>query len=581
MSQTVSEQIIDILIKAGVKHVFGVTGDALNAVVEAIRKNDEIDWVAMRHEETGAFAAYAQAALTGKLAVCAGTVGPGALHLINGLYNAKKARVPVLAISGQVSRENMGSDYFQEVDLKKVYDDVCEYQAVISSAEQAPRVIQKAIRIALEKRAVCRVEIPVDITTEKAAGEHYLKTPLELPSTIMPNATFLSQAVELINSSKKVTIFAGEGCRNAKPEVEALANKLKAPIVHSLKALDIFDHNHPNVVGLTGLIGNPSGYDAVHDADLLLMLGTDFPYSNFLPDKTKTIQVDIRAENIGNRTSVDVGIVGDIQPTAEKLNILVDQKTDSSFLESKREKFLNWRKKMDKQADPERDNFPLHPQIFATAINRVASKDAVFTVDVGESTVWAARHLVFDGERRMLGSFNHGSMAVGVPAAVGAQLVDRKREVWALVGDGAFGMSLNSFLTAVRYNLPIKVIVFNNSELSFVKMEMEEAGLPRHDEALKLNNPDFAALAKVFGGDGVKVERAEDIEQAVLMAAKSDKPFIINAVVSPGELTLPPKITLENAWGFSKSKMKEVYLAAKGDRSQLENIKEEVKAYFD
>ncbi len=581
MEYKVSDQLIEILKQTGVKQVFGVTGDALNAVVDSIRKDNDLEWISVRHEEVGAFAASAQAALSGDIAVCAGTVGPGALHLINGLYNAKKERVPVLAISGQVSTDQIGSNYFQEVDLKKIYDDVCEYQAVVHSAEQAPRVIQKAIRIARQERAVCRIEIPVDITTSKATSREFEDTSLNFKSELTPSPSAIKEAVELIDESENITILAGEGCKNAKAEVVQLADKLNAPIAHTLKSMDIFDADLKYVVGLTGLIGNPSGYKAVNDCDLLIMLGTDFPYSNFLPENTKVIQVDVRAGNIGNRTHVDIGLLGGIKPTVKKLNILTKEKNKHSFMVKMREDFLKWRAQMDKDAKEERDRIPLHPQIVARMINDRASSDAIFTVDVGEATVWAARHLIFNGKRRMLSSFNHGSMAYSVPAAIGAQMLDRNREVWVLVGDGAFGMSLNSMITAARYDLPIKIIVFNNSELSFVKMEMEEAGLPRHDEALSLENPDFAAFAELCGGRGIRVEEAYEIESALESASKSKKPFLIDARVSPGELTLPPNITLENAWGFTKSKAKEIYLGAKGDKSQFENIKEEIAAYFD
>jgi thiamine pyrophosphate-dependent acetolactate synthase large subunit-like protein len=576
----VSKQLLKLLEKVGVDKIFGVTGDALNALLDEIRKSDKVKWIGVKHEENAAFAAYAQAAVTGKLAVCAGTVGPGALHLINGLYNAKKERVPVVAITGQVAVENIGSGYFQEVNLNKTFEDTCTFQAIIRSPEQAPRVIQKALRVAVEERTVCRIELPVDISLQKASGKNYIQPFICSKPEISPNKKELIAAIRALNKHDKITIFAGEGCRNARDEVLALALKLKAPIVHTLKAVDIFDHDTPQVVGLTGLIGNPSGYHAVQKADLLLMLGTDFPYSNFIPDDKLIIQVDLRIENIGNRASVDIGILGDVKSVAKAMCAKVKEKRTNKFLQIFERGFKKWKVQMEKESSLSRDMTPLHPQLITGVVDKKASSDAIFVLDVGEATVWGVRHIVFNHNRRVLGSFNHGSMAVGLPAAIGAQAACPDLQVWGLIGDGAFAMSMHDFVTAVRYNWPIKLIVYNNGELGFVKMEMEEAGLPMFNDATSLRNPNFAEYAKLCGGDGVRVEKLEDIEPAVEKAIKSNKPFIIDVVTTSGELTLPPKITLEQAWGFTKSKAKELFLAAKGDREQWENINKEIKANF-
>lgn len=576
----VSEQILQILKEIGIKQIWGVTGDALNTFTNAIRANDDIKWIGVRHEENGAFAACAEAQMTDNLAVCAGTVGPGTLHLINGLYNAKKERVPVLAISGQVAQVNLGTNYFQEVGLTKIFEDVCAYQAVIRSAEEAPRIVLRAIQIALEQRAVVRVEIPVDIASQEAKGSHYRHPVFKGNATLIPADADINQMAKVLNESEKITILAGAGCKEARDEVLALSEMLKAPIVHTLRSSDIIHNDDKNVVGLTGLIGNPSGYHAVMKADVLLMLGTDFPYSNFLPEDAKVIQVDKRIENVGNRIKVDVGVQGDCLATLQKLSPKIVPKDDSEFLDELVSNFKKWKKQKAESSSLENDEEPLHPQLFMSILNKKASNDACFTVDVGESAIWVSHHLTLSGRRKLIGSFNHGSMAVGFPAAMGIQSVNPERQVWAIVGDGAFGMCMNDFITAVRYNWPVKVLVYNNSQLGFVKIEMEEAGYAMADEALGLQNPNFAEYAKLCGGDGIRVEKASDIERAIELAIASPKPFIIDAVTNPGELSLPPNITLEEAWGFGKSKVKEILLSVKGDKNQKNNLMDEIKAFF-
>jgi thiamine pyrophosphate-dependent acetolactate synthase large subunit-like protein len=576
----VSEQILQILKEVGVTQIWGVTGDALNTFTDALRDDDQIKWIAVRHEENGAFAAGAEAQMTENLAVCAGTVGPGTLHLINGLYNAKKERVPVLAISGQVARENLGTNYFQEVGLTKIFDDVCAYQAVIRSAEEAPRVALKAIQIALDQRAVVRVEIPVDIAVEEAKGSHYKHPVFRGNATLVPSEEDVNKIANALNKAEKITILAGAGCRGCREAVLSLSEKLKAPIVHTLRSSDVIHNDDKNVVGLTGLIGNPSGYHAVMEAEVLLMLGTDFPYSNFLPDDSTIVQIDKRIENIGNRVKVDIGVQGDCSATLQQLDSKILPKNDTQFLDGLVEHFTKWKKQKEESSSLKNDEEPLHPQLFMNVINRKAANDACFTVDVGESAIWVAHHLTLNGKRRLLGSFNHGSMAVGFPAAMGIQSVNPGRQVWAIVGDGAFGMCMNDFITAVRYNWPLKILVYNNSQLGFVKIEMEEAGFAMADEALGLQNPNFAEYAKLCGGDGFRVTHASDIEKAIDLAIASPKPFIIDAVTNPGELSLPPNITLEEAWGFGKSKVKEILLSVKGDKNQKSNLMDEIKAFF-
>lgn len=577
----VSEQLLSILKTEGVTQIFGVAGDALNFLVNAISKDDEVDWIRVKHEGNGSYAAFAQAELSGELAVCASTVGPGALHLVNGLYSAKKERSPVLAITGQIPIEHLGTDYHQEVDLKKVFEDVCDYQAIIRSPEEAPRVIMRAIRIAINNNAVCRIELPADIAEMPAKNKAFANKAFRSDSVIIPSALTFEKATTLIDTNTSIGILAGVGCRGAKEEVLALSKKLNAPITHSLKACDIFSLNTENVVGQTGLIGNPSGYKAVMECDVLLMLGTNFPYTDFLPKKSKIIQIDIRSENIGNRVAVDVGMHGNVKDTVLRLTQKVTKKEDDDFLRSTLKKYNSWKKDMDEKSSTERDGNPIHPQVIAKVISDLASDDAIFVIDTGTSAIWSSNFMDFHSDRRVIGSFNHGSMAVGLPAAIGAQLKYPNREVWALVGDGAFNMSLHDFSTAVEYKLPINIVVFNNSELGFVKIEMEEAGLKPSLEELHVENFSFSKYAQLCGGEGIALKDTNTIKDAVIAARLSKKPFIIDAFVNSGELSLPPKIGFEEIKGFGTSKVKEIIAAIGGDKKQINNLIGELKSFLD
>lgn len=578
MKKSVCESLLDILAEAGVRHIWGVTGDALNPLLEAIRKDDRFRWIGVRHEEHAGYAAYAQSELTGGLGVCAGTAGPGALHLINGLYNAKKEGGGVVAITGQVPRGQRGSDFHKEIDLTKIFDDICEYQAIINSPAQMPRMAEIAVQRALIERVVTRIEIPFDVIGDDVPSQHFQHPLVHEQPVIVPSDTVLHNAAELINAGKRVTLFCGIGCREAKNEVLTLAKNLNAPIVNTLRAKDIFDYADGNVMGMTGLIGNPAGYHAVWDCDVLIMLGTDFPYDEFIPGTPKIIQVDKQVQRIGRRAPVTLGLVGTIKETVSALNPLIKNHSSDKFVSHLVAMRDKWLAHMDKQADLSRTDEPLHPQLFAKAISDRATSDAFFAVDVGECTIWVAHHVRMHGGRRMAGSFNHGSLGAGLPVALGAAALDPARQVWAICGDGGFGMSMNDFVTAVRFDWPIKVIVFNNSTFGFVKMEMEVSGLPPFPDATSLVNPDFAAYAKACGGDGVRVEHAKDIVPAIEQAISSEKPFIIDAVVSSGELSMPPTIKAKQAWGFGISKLKEGMLAIKGDHEIWKEWRDEFKA---
>ena len=578
MSQNVCESLLSILMEAGVGQIFGVTGDALNPLLEAIRKEDRVDWIGVRHEEHAAYAAGAQSELTGGLGVCAGTTGPGAVHLINGLYNAKKEGGAVVALTGQVPRKQRGSDSHKEIDLSKMFDDVCAYQVAIESPAQMPRMAEIAIQKALAERVVVRIELPNDVIGMKVPSQHFRHPLVHGGSALIPPDSEIEKALELIEAGKRVTLFCGIGCRGSEAAVLELSNRLGAPIAHTLRAKDVFDYADGHVVGMTGLIGNPGGYHAVQDCDVLVMLGTDFPYDEFIPGGKQIIQVDTQVEHIGRRAPVTLGLVGTVKDTLGALLPRLRGTSDPKFLEHLLVLRDKWLVQMDKQASLDRVDEPLHPQLFARAIDERAASDAIFGVDVGECTIWLARQMRMAGGRRMVGSFNHGSVGSGLPTALGAIATHPSRQVWALCGDGGFGMSLTDFVTAVRFGWPLKVIVFNNGELGFVKMEMEVSGLPVYEPATGLVNPDFAAFARACGGEGVRVEHAADIVPAVEQALASEGPFLIDAVVSAGELSMPPEIDFKEAFGFGISKVKEGLMGLRGDHEIWKLWRDEYRA---
>ena len=580
MAESITASLLDVLAEAGARNVFGIVGDAINPFVDGVIADQRFRWFTVRHEENAAYAASAEAQLTGGIGVCAGTSGPGALHLINGLYNAKAEGAGVVAVTGQVPMAQRGSNFHKEMDLKKVFDDVCAYQAIIDSPEKMPRMVETAVQMALTDHVVTRIEIPANIIGQDIASEHYRRPLVHSRSVAVPDKALLEQAAEAINKGKRVALFCGVGCRGAHEQVLALARKAQAPIAHTFRAKDVLDYRDGPVVGLTGNIGNPSGFHAVMDCDVLVMLGTDFPYDEFLPDGRPIIQVDYRAEHIGRRAPVTVGLVGDVKATLEALLPLIEDGQSGEFRDHLLGMRDKWLERMSDQASLSRKDEPIHPQLFARAISDQAAVDALFAVDVGECSVWVARQMSMAGRRRMVGGFNHGAIGAGLPAALGAAAVADGRQVWALCGDGGFGMSMNDFITAARYGWPIKVIVFNNSEFGFVKMEMEVSGLAHDFDATGLVNPDFAAFAKACGGDGVRVEHVDDILPAIKQAIQSDKPFIIDAVVSPGELVMPPEVKIDEAWGFAMSKVKEGLLGLKGDHDVWKEWRNEFKAKF-
>ncbi|MCW2786851.1 MAG: poxB [Marmoricola sp.] len=566
---TVAELIIDALANHGVRSVWGVVGDALNPVTDAIRREDRIEWMGVRHEEAGAFAASAQAQLNDDLAVCMGTVGPGAIHLLNGLYDAKKSGAPVLAILGQVPREDIGSDFFQEVDNDVLFADVSVFCATVTSADQMPSILEQAVNAALSQRGVAVLSIPGDVGgLELPRGT---KTPWFVgPAAPGPAALEdIRDAAHVLNEASRVTMLVGQGARDARAEVMTVADLLGAPMVLTLKAKEGFEDDNPFEIGQSGLIGNPATAEAFAACDVLLMVGTDFPYKNFYPTGKVVIQLDRDGGRIGRRTAVEHALVGDTRLTLETLVTLLERNEHRTHLTVARKAYETWSHGQARLADPAYESKPvgllrrkidnpghrIRPEVLAAAIERHAAADAIFTTDTGMSTVWLSRFIRMTGGRRLIGSYNLGSMANAMPQALGASAIDRTRQVISLSGDGGISMLLGDLITAVSHDLPIKVVVFNNGRLGMVKLEMEQVGLPEFGTVL--HNPDFAEVAQAIGLTGIRVTDADKVDAAVQQAFALPGPVLLDVVTNPDEIAIPPKPTLEQGWGFAIAKAKE------------------------
>ena len=562
MAKNVAEIFVETLVEAGVKRVYGVVGDSLNGLTEAIRKGKQIEWLHVRHEEAAAFAAGADAHLTGTLAVCAGSCGPGNLHLINGLFDCHRSRVPVLAIAAQIPSQEIGSGYFQETHPENLFKDCSHFCELVSQPSQMPRILGIAMRTALTKRGVTVIVIPGDVFLRECSSGPLSLGILDTASIERPSDPELHKAAELLNRAQKVTILGGAGCAGAHEDLLTIAERLKAPVVHALRGKEFIEYENPYDVGMTGLLGFTSGYHAMLDCDVLLVLGSDFPYQQFYPKEAKIIQVDRRGEQIGRRTRVDLGLIGTVKDTLAALEPLLQTKTERKHLDASVNHYTNARKALDDLAVGDPGRTPIHPQYVAKVLNEVASDDAIFICDVGTPTVWAARYLRMNGKRRLLGSFNHGSMANSVPQAIGAQTAFPGRQVITLSGDGGLSMLLGDLLTLPQLKLPVKIVVFNNSSLGFVEQEMEAAGLVSF--GTDLHNPDFARLADAAGILGVRVEKPEELRPALLKALQHDGPALVDVIVNRQELSIPPSITAEQALGFSLYMAKAV-LSGRGD----------------
>lgn len=563
MPKNIADLIVATLQAAGIKRIYGVVGDSLNGLTEALRKQKEIEWIGVRHEEVAAFAAGAEAHLTGSLVVCAGSCGPGNMHLINGLYDCHRSRVPVLAIAAQVPSRELGSEYFQETKPDVLFKDCSNYCEVISHPAQFPRVFALAIQSAIGLRGVSVVTISGDVSLQEAPSDQVRLSCIEAPApTVRPSASEIHKLAGLLNQGKKVTILGGAGCAGAHAELIKVAEALKAPIVHALRGKEFIEYDNPYDVGMTGLLGFSSGYYAIMDCDVLLMLGTDFPYQQFYPEKAAIAQVDIRPENIGRRTRLTQGLVGDVRDTLTELLPLLEPKDDTAHLDKAVKHYHSNRAGLDHLATGTAGRKPIHPQYLTRVISELANEDTIFTADVGSPTMWAARYLKMNGQRRLLGSFNHGSMANAMPQAIGSQFAFPDRQVVSLSGDGGFAMLMGDILTVRQYKLPVKIVVFNNGALGFVELEMKAAGLLEHGTTL--DNPDFAKMANAIGIHGIRVEDPADVTAAVKEAFAHDGPVLIDAVVNRQELSMPPKIAIEQAKGFSLYMLKAA-LNGKGD----------------
>ncbi len=560
---TVADHVISALRISGVRRVYGLPGDSLNGFTDALRRSGEIAWEHVRHEETAAFAAAADAALTGQLAVCAGSCGPGNLHLINGLFDAQRSRVPVLAIAAHIPRSEIGSDYFQETHPQELFRECSVYRELVSTPEMAPRILEMAMRAAVEDRGVAVVVIPGEIFLQRADASGFTSRPITpTRSLVRPDDDSLRRAAEILNGAQAVTILGGAGVEGAHDELIQAAATLHAPIVHALRGKEFIEYDNPFDVGMTGLLGFASGYKAIKEADALLMLGTDFPYQQFYPDNAKVVQVDLRGRNLGRRTPIDLGLVGSVKDTLRALQPLLQQKTDREHLDRSLRHYGKTRKTLDELAVNDRDRTPIRPEYVAGLANQLAAEDAVFTVDVGSPVVWAARYLTMNGRRRLVGSFNHGTMACALPLAIGAQTACRDRQVVALAGDGGLTMMFGELVTLTQNRLPVKVIVFNNSSLNFVELEMKAAGIVNF--GTELVNPNFADVAQAMGIFGRRVEQPAELEQALSDAFAYDGPAVVDVVTARQELSIPPAITVEQAKGFSLYAIRTI-LAGRGD----------------
>jgi len=549
MTATVAEVMVETLKASGVRRVYGLPGDSLNGFTDALRRDGEITWEHVRHEEAAGFAAAAEAALTGELAVCAGSCGPGNLHLINGLFDANRSRVPVLAIAAHIPRVEIGDGYFQETHPDRLFVECSVYCELVSVPEQLPRVLEMAMRAALARGGVAVVVVPGEVFLADAPSHPDPVAIRATSSVVRPDEASLAAAAQVLNAAGAVTILAGAGCAGAHDQLIVLAGALKAPVVHAFRGKEFVEYDNPYDVGMTGLIGFSSGYRAMEHCDALVMLGTDFPYRPFIPDSVPVVQVDVRGEQIGKRVPVRVPLVGTVKDTVDALLPLLEPKTDSAHLDRMTKHYRRARSRLDKLARDRASDSPLHPQYVAATIDRLAAEDAVFTVDVGTPCIWVARYVRMNGTRRLIGSFNHGSMANALSQAIGAQATYPGRQVIALAGDGGLAMLLGELLTLHQQQLPVKIVVFNNGALSFVELEMKAAGIPSF--GTDLLDPDFAGIARAAGLFGARVEKASELDDALRAAFAHDGPALVDIRTARQELALPPKLTYGQIKGFT------------------------------
>lgn len=553
MEKKVADQLVEILVDAGIKRIYAVTGDSLNELNRAIKKNGKIQWIHVRNEEAGAFAAAAEAELEG-IACCAGSSGPGHVHLINGLYEANRANVPVIAIASTCGTREFGTDYFQETNITKLFDDCSVYNQIATLPEQAPRMLQRAIQNAISKKGVAVFGLPGDLESKPAEDILSSLKVYQNEPILRPSDKELQELADVLNEHDKVTIYCGIGASKAHKDLVKLAGKLKAPVGYSFRGKMGIQYDNPYEVGMTGLLGLPSAFQSMHEADVVLLLGTDFPYANFMPSNKKIIQIDERADRLGRRAKVDMGLCGKIEDTLSVLLPLIEDKQDDSFLRKQLKKYDKVKEDLDVYVkDPGKENL-IHPEYVASVINNLAVKDAIFTVDTGMCCVWGARYIHATGERKMLGSFSHGTMANAMPMSIGASLSHPDRQIIAFCGDGGISMLLGDLATIYQYKLPVKLFVFNNRSLGMVKLEMEVDGIP--DNETDMVNPDFAMIAMAMGFKGINVNKPEEVEGAVKEAFSTEGPVLVNVMTDPNSLALPPKIEWSQIKGMTTSMTK-------------------------
>jgi len=548
MNKNVSDQLVEALVDAGIQRIYAVTGDSLNHVNAAVHRNGKIKWIHVRHEETAAYAAGAEAQLNG-LACCAGSSGPGHVHLINGLYDAHRSSASVLAIASTIPTKEFGTDFFQETNTIRLFDDCSCYNQIAATPSQLPRMLQAALQNAVHKKGVAVLGFPGDITNLRAVAAETTTTLFRNKPVVRPSENELRQLAELLNSHKKITIYCGLGAAEAHKEIIQLAERMKAPVAYSYKAKMAIQFDNPYEVGLTGLLGIPSAYHSMHECELLILLGTDFPYTTFMPVHNKIVQIDIKPENLGRRAKLELGLCGDVKDSLQSLLPLLEMKEESSFLDLQlkfykevKEKLLIYVK------DPGKPN-AIHPEFVVSIINELAAKDTIFTVDTGMCCVWAARYIEGTGERKMLGSFNHGSMANAMPHAIGAALACPGKQVIALCGDGGLSMMMGDLMTIIQYKLPVKIIVFNNRTLGMVKLEMEVAGIP--DQETNMLNPDFTKIAEAMGMPGITINDPAEVKPELEKAFLHEGPVLVMIQTDPNALAMPPKLEFDQMKGMA------------------------------
>ena len=569
MSITAADYMAQTLARAGVKRIYGVVGDSLNGFTDALRRLKSIEWIHMRHEEGAAFAAGAEAHITGELAVCAGSCGPGNLHLINGLFDCQRSGVPVVAIAAHIPSTEIGIDYFQATHPETLFKDCSHYVELVSSPALVAQVLNRAIRVAVARRGVAVVVIPGDVAL------HSTSSPVPnwlFPGrpVVRPSDGEIHQLAALLNSSERITLFCGAGCAGAHDEVIQLAGKLQAPVVHTLRGKEHIEYDNPYDVGMTGLVGFASGYKAMKSCDTLLVLGADFPYRQFFPEQARIAQIDLRPEALGNRCPLNLGVLGDVKETLTALLPQIVAKSDESYLRRAKEDYVHARRELDALAEVDADTRTIHPQAVTRIVSELAAEDAIFSCDVGTPIAWTARYLKVNGKRRIVGSFNHGSMANAMLHAIGAQTAFPQRQVISFSGDGGFAMMMGDFITLLQLKLPVKIILLNNGTLGFVELEMKAGGFL--DTGCDLQNPNFAAMAQAAGIKGIRVEKPQELQAAVREALEHDGPVLVDVVSARQELVMPPVTTLDEAHKFGLFMMKAVLDGRAGQLIDLAKV---------